>query len=92
MPKPIAVFYIPSIMDIGGKLIDYNACANLVDDLHKQMSDYHWFCLIENDNNIQSPYLKVFYEKDFSETKYEELKKHLESKIEEYKTNHNANH
>jgi hypothetical protein len=86
MLKPIAVFYLPDNMSTIGRVVNYTDCYNISEDLKNTMPDYYWFVLIEKDVNIKSPYLKVFYEKDFSETTYEELKKHIESKIEEYKT------
>jgi hypothetical protein len=74
MSKPICTISIPHQHPL-----TWEHCRSLQDDLDKTRPDYHWFPLL--DSTIDRIEFKVFYEKDFTEIQYEELKAFIEEKI-----------
>jgi hypothetical protein len=81
MSKPICVIYFPFNYRDGisneSWIYDYARFLNGISDSKFQQNDYfkdyYWFCFYKYE--IEEPEFKVFYEKDFNEIKYEELKK-----------------
>lgn len=75
MAKPIFIVRACPMSDDeehSGKLI-----ASLANNLQVQLHDYH--VLTVQDNNLESFQFEVFYEKDFNEAKFEELKEIVRS-------------
>lgn len=92
-PKPIVVIYFPDKFVAGGSnrnwIYEYMAALNGETDnskwkLSHDYTDYHWFCFYKY--GIEEPEFKVFYEKDFDQVKYEELKKIVLQSIENQTT------
>lgn len=81
MSKPICVVYLPSNMNTGGREIDWSDCRAAQENFEKTKPDYHWFVLIDEDATRVE--LKVFYEKDFTEIQYQELKNLIEEKTKQ---------
>ena len=92
MSKPICIIYFPetycSIPNNREWIYEYMSYLN--GDRNNKFSwmkhdfyDYHWFCFYKDD--ISEPEFKVFYEKDFTEIKFEELKQIVNNSIEKYK-------
>lgn len=86
MPKPIVVIYFPDTYDIGNTrnwIYEYaramNGEPNNKFETDDRFLDYHWFCFYKND--IQEPEFKVFYDKDFDEIKFGELKKLVQDAV-----------
>jgi len=89
MSKPIVVIYFPDTFEPSGKrnwVYDYMAFLNGEEVPNNKFnwgkhdySDYHWFCFYKG--GINEPQLQVFYEKDFEQTTYEELKKLIQDSI-----------
>lgn len=76
-PKPIVViYYLPNIfIGKGGREISVYEMNEIMKDL---LPDYHTLAVPSNqsaDGSCEDIRLQVFYEKDFTPTKYEELKK-----------------
>ena len=69
MPKPIVVIYLPE----NYTTLDPNSSVSvtLMQNLNDTLGDYYWFCFPKYD--IDEPEFKVFYEKDFTDAKFEEL-------------------
>ena len=94
MSKPIVVIYWPENFRVGNSdpswiyeymsVLNGEAPANNKWSLSHDYSDYHWFCFYKCD--IQEPEIKVFYEKDFTEIKYQELKKMVMKSIKKATT------
>lgn len=83
--KPICVVYV-SPDGNGYRSVTWGDCIKMSEHHLKTMPDYHWFFILSNEYvDIE---FKVFYEKDFSETKYEELKSIITNAIEQTKNNH----
>ena len=77
--KPICVIYLPEVVNVGGRSINWSDCNDVQSDFSETKPDYHWFVLIDSDaRRIE---FKVFYEKDFTEIQYEELKTLIENKL-----------
>jgi hypothetical protein len=54
------------------------------DESQKSLEDKigeDYYCLAYVDSNLKEPKFQVFYEKDFNEVKYEELKKIIEDAL-----------
>lgn len=81
--KPIAVVYLPDNLDVGGMKPGWDICTELMGQFKKDMPDYYWLVLF--DCSVERIELKVFYEKDFSPTTYEELKSLITNAIEQTK-------
>lgn len=76
MPKPIAIIRFPDGFPItgdDGEKISFKDCARTTEWLDKNKPDYHWFVFISPD--VTDIKFEVYYEKDFTEIQYEELKK-----------------
>lgn len=82
MTKPICVIYWPENFDNGGSN-QRNWIFDLMRSLNGEdtdrygtswaFTDYYWFCFYKE--GITEPEFHTFYEKDFDEIKFEELKK-----------------
>lgn len=83
--KPIAVIYLPSDVRADGEKITWKDCANTQKKLDEDKPDYYWFVLLKNDTSDVE--FKVFYEKEFTEIQYAELKNIIEQAIANNKTN-----
>ncbi len=77
-PKPIAVVYVnPNTLPKEDGF--WKVARNLVDDFSVNMPDYYWFVLPDYDaTRIE---LEVFYEKNFTEIQYQELKEIIEESL-----------
>lgn len=75
--KPICVVYLP-IMHSGEKM-PWKMCNDMTRDFEERKPDYHWFFIPSDEEKIE---FKVFYEKDFTPIKYEELKQLIQKEIE----------
>lgn len=62
--KPIFVVKLPDIMS-------HKDIIHLKCNLDKELSDYH---ILVVPSNVDEPKFEAFYEKDFNEVKFEELK------------------
>lgn len=83
--KPICVIYISTQLEFGGgKMISWNDCRMIQETNEKEKPDYYWFVVL-NDDQEKTIDFKVFYEKDFTEIQYAELKKIIEDAIEKQK-------
>lgn len=92
MAKPICVIYFPDhfVDGIAERNWIYEYMRFLNGDRDQEdkykyrgfenFNDYHWFCFYKQ--GINEPELKVFYEKDFTEIQFEELKKLITDSIE----------
>ena len=89
MSKPIVVIYFPDNFMTGSgdsnwiyeymQVLNGESPTNNKWYLTHDYTDYHWFCFYKYD--IQEPELKVFYEKDFTEIQYQELKQLINEAI-----------
>lgn len=88
MPKPIAVLYLPTDEYLGpynktGYLMSaFNGCHHEI-TMPDAFYDYLWFVFVNEELN--TPDLKVFHEKDFTEIQYSELKAMLEEELSKLK-------
>ena len=81
MAKPICIIYWPENFDSGGSgrrdwIYELMNALNGEETFRiKRMPfpDYYWFCFYKE--GITEPEFQTFYEKDFDEIKFEELKK-----------------
>lgn len=92
MAKPIVVIYLPDNFNIGNQ--QQNAPMLLMEALNGNFGEansnkityndywkeYYWFCF--TDYKIETPRFEVFYDKDFTETNFEELKQTVLDAIE----------
>ena len=79
MAKPIVVAYVPSNVSMGARELSWGDMAEMAKSFEADKPDYHWLFLIDYDGNRIE--LKVFYEKDFESTTFEELKALITEKI-----------
>jgi len=92
MPKPIVVLYIPEA-DFFSPDMPPSELMAMFNDNHDRIKmpeafyGYLWFVFV--DRELRTPDLRVFHEKDYTETQYEELKTMLEEGINSLKTNNN---
>jgi hypothetical protein len=92
MPKPIVVMYIPEYFELGNGNRDaanelmtiFNGWDNDKYKTSDYWSDYYW--LVFKKHGIDAPELEVFYEKDFTEIKFQELKELVLQNIQEIKS------
>lgn len=82
MAKPIVVIHTP-IHFSGSFTKSQEMAAKDRDHLSVNYPDYYWF--IFPDPKVQIPQFQVFYEKDFTEIQYEELKQLITDAIEQQK-------
>ena len=78
-PKPIAIVYVPYSSHVSGRTLNWADCQRLADTFSASMPDYYWLVVLGYES--EEIRLTVFYEKDFSEIKYEELKNLISSKV-----------
>ena len=71
--KPIVIVYLPENISDNGMKSGWTLADELREQFQKEMPEYYWFVLL--DYNAERIELKVFYEKDFEQTTYGELKK-----------------
>jgi hypothetical protein len=85
MAKPICLVTI----DSGERKDAWELCADLREVYESRMPDYHIFVIPNfiSEGPIPAMHLQVFYEKDFTEIQYEELKAMIENSIKEFKVN-----
>lgn len=92
MAKPIVVMYIPRDgafehygRDVPDRLMrilngNYGEPSEDHETIYPEYwQDYYWFVFIKRD--IEEPELEVFYEKDFTPIKFEELKQFIEDTL-----------
>ena len=95
MAKPIVVIYFPdNFLAVGGERSWIYQYMRYLNGEHSDgaptwgerkdyWDEYYWFCFYKYD--IDEPQLQVFYEKDFTEIQYEELKQLITDAIEQHK-------
>lgn len=88
MAKPIVVVYLPENFTLYGSDNASFELMRILNGNYGEKSDnphvsypnywmeYYWFCFPKL--NIDAPEFEVFYEKDFTEVKFQELKKIVE--------------
>lgn len=90
--KPICVIYFPYLFypESGARNWIYEYARFLNGDDHEKKwdskcdySQYYWFCFYKS--NITEPEFKVFYEKEFNQVKFEELKQMVNDAIGQQK-------
>lgn len=84
MPKPIVVLYIPASDYFGPETspIELMSAFNGNDSrisMAPMFYDYLWFVFVNGE--LVVPELKVFHEKDYTKTQYDDLRKMLEDGI-----------
>jgi hypothetical protein len=72
MAKPIFIIKLPE------KSIDLGDVEKLITPIQRDLYDYHVLCIFHEGNNIE---IEIFYEKDFNEVKFEELKEIVKENI-----------
>lgn len=77
--KPICVVYIPFESGPNDTLITWSKCSEITSDFDNRKPDYHWFFIPSLTHEIME--FKVFYEKDFTPIKYEELKELIQQSL-----------
>jgi hypothetical protein len=83
MAKPICIVYVPvESGGVGGRKITWADCNQMSEHQLKEKPDYHWFFVPAYD--IEKLEFKVFYEKDFTEIQYAELKDLINKAITNY--------
>lgn len=70
-PKPIFIVELPTS-------VDQAHLVQIRDDFKDKMNDYHVFIYVGKSEEAE---FQTFYEKDFNEVKYEELKQIVEGNI-----------
>jgi len=97
MAKPIVVIYLPDSFSIrgerGGLAMQLMGILNgFADEKYKSSDywkDYYWFCFTKHGIGAQE--FEVFYEKDFTDVKFEELKQIVLTSIEQIKLKTDGN-
>lgn len=90
MAKPICVIYFPENLaksDSNEWIFDYMRFLNGEKNINSKnkfeysdyFTQYYWFCF--HKEGINEPEFKVFYEKDFTEIQYKELKEIIENSL-----------
>jgi hypothetical protein len=93
MAKPIAILYVPEDgRGIGAFHSDLMRELNGIENDTYVRTDfwaeYYWLVIYKDD--IREPELKVFYEKDFTEIKLNELKEIVLNHIKDYEQRKNS--
>ena len=78
--KPICVIHLTDSLGDGGKQISWEDCRIIQEINEREKPDYYWFVI--PGYNLDTVKFQVFYEKDFTEIEYAELKKIIEDAIE----------
>jgi hypothetical protein len=89
MAKPICIIYFPENMQPANGRVDWifdfarflngEQCSGEKWKQENYFKDYYWFCFYKHD--IAAPEFKVFYEKNFIEIQYQELKEIITKSI-----------
>lgn len=89
MAKPICLITIDSQIATSGNANGWETCASLRELYESRMPDYHIFVVPNFITDVPIPplHIQVFYEKDFTEIQYEELKKMIENSLNKLKVN-----
>lgn len=88
--KPIVVLYIP-VADFFGSTLPPSSLMAAFNGQHDSITmpdsfnHYLWFVFV--DRELRTPDIRVFHEKDYTETQYEELKSMLQEGVNSIKTN-----
>lgn len=84
MAKPIVVIYVPKHFPESGW--DPSQVMNILNNTENEKTrstnywtEYYWFCFVNEE--LDTPELKVFYDKDFTPINFEELKKMIDEQI-----------
>jgi hypothetical protein len=76
MPKPIVIVKLNHRVLIEGRI---TGIVEVQDILSNQMPDYYVIAVPTHENYTDEPIrFEVFYDKDFTEAKYEEIKSHIQ--------------
>lgn len=89
MAKPICVIYIDAnLATMWGSKDAFEVGRYLNEIYSKEMPDYHVFVMPDFNKEEPIPVFdcKVFYEKDFTEVQYQELKEIIEAGIKKQQT------
>lgn len=79
MAKPICIVYVPKNLAVNGVEFSYLDGIKLAKQWMNDYPDYYFF--IFPDSEVNQIDLKVIYEADFNQIKYQELKKLIEEQI-----------
>jgi len=82
MPKPIIVIKLELEVLRG----DLDNLLIMEDIYSKRFHDYHVLCVPVRTNSDEPVLLQVFYEKNFSQIRFEELKKYIVNLINDFNT------
>lgn len=87
--KPIVVLYIPVADFFGSNLLPSDLMAafnghHASITMPDAFNGYLWFVFV--DQELRTPDMKVFHEKDYTEVQYDELKVILQEGINTFKT------
>lgn len=77
MVKPIALMYYPCYYFQVGE--EKQNISDVIISFNKAIPDYHWLCFPKED--IETPELQVFFEKDFTQIQYDELMGKIKNKV-----------
>ena len=79
--KPICVTYIPIEFSLAsGRTLSWSDCYEMGLGFEKKMPEYYHLVFLNSE--IENVDIKVFYEKDFTQIQYEELKELIKKSIE----------
>lgn len=78
MAKPIALLQLPLTLG-NGKMTEWRDCREIQETMESKMPDYYW--LVIPNHTIETIDFKVYFEKDFTEIQYEELKQLIEKSL-----------
>jgi len=82
MPKPIIVIKLELEVLRG----DLDNLLIMEDIYSKRFHDYHVLCVPVRTNSDEPVLLQVFYEKNFSQVKFEEIKKYVVNLVNDFNT------
>lgn len=78
--KPICIIYLPEFIGAGGQRISWSNCRDIQEAQEKDKPEYYWFVIPDYDGGKIE--FKVFYDKDFTEIQFAELKEMINKAIE----------
>jgi len=94
--QPICVIYFPNDFSFGqgGLLVRPLELTNELNGWNEgakgeSLGNYLWFCFFKE--SITEPEFKVFYQKDFTEIQYKELRQLVENSIKQHEENKTRN-
>ena len=85
MSKPIVVIKIDQEADLGNGRSFYSEHSHIQKFLDDKLGDYHVFVVPVGGRPDEAISLQVFYEKDFTEIQYQELKQMVLDSIQKEK-------